>query len=523
MIFAPVDAVRVYRNSAVVRRKATVSLQAGINEVILCGLSGTAEPDSLRLFFSDGVVGKDVQIIPYAQAVDRLPSAEADDRIGVMQNKIQTLKTMEELWISNANFETRGECPCETVESYLNRLPAHIEELRTEQRELNRQIEEWNKKKNKLAEKESFQVVRLVLEAAEACEAACEIEYAERSARWTGTYEIHTAADSDEISVVSRARIMQTTGEDWENVLVSLYTGSPTAQQEIPTLKKLSLQFRPEIPRPTAMPGQAMMMMGSAPAPGMMGPGMAPPPAPMVMEEADEIDADTMTGYALPGRRTVTAGSAGTMADLKTETIPAEMRIVCVPKLDSSAYLAAVIKTENWPLKPSAAKIYLNDNYCGSVNVAPDMTEDVFMLSLGKDERISLSRDMIRSRTEDVLLKGQKRKIAEYAIRVNNNQDKPLAVLVWDQIPVSAEKQITVDHVDADGASIDADTGKLNWSLTVKGKETVEKRLSYTVTYPKDKTLQETLSAAAAGLKACPACGAFAQGRFCPECGNVLD
>ena len=43
------------------------------------------------------------------------------------------------------------------------------------------------------------------------------------------------------------------------------------------------------------------------------------------------------------------------------------MRIVCIPKLDNNAYLAALIKTENWSLKPSSAKIYLNQNYCGEI------------------------------------------------------------------------------------------------------------------------------------------------------------
>ena len=51
MIYLPVDEVKIYRNSAVVHRKATVGLFAGVNEVILSGVSTTADPDSLRLFF----------------------------------------------------------------------------------------------------------------------------------------------------------------------------------------------------------------------------------------------------------------------------------------------------------------------------------------------------------------------------------------------------------------------------------------------------------------------------------------
>lgn len=523
MIYAPVTEVKVYRNSAVVRRRAVVRLHEGTNETILSGLGGTADPDSLRLFFPAGVVGKDVQIVPFAEAVGRLPSEEVNDEIVEIQNRIETLKTMEKLWVSNGNFQTRGECSAETVEGYLEALPAHLEELRAQRKELDRQVGELTEKKARLEKKEAFRVIRLILESAEDREVDCEIEYSDRSAGWGSTYEIHTTADRDEICVISRARIAQNTGEDWENVHVSLYTGNPAARQEIPHLRKLSLQFRPEVVEKMAAVRYSNAMMGAAGAMPMMT-GMAMNAAPMqqmAMQEAEETDDDTMTGYSLPGTRTIVAGTVGTMADLKTVAIPAEKRIVCVPKLDDSAYLAAVVKTADWPLKPSNAKIYLNENYCGEIYVAPDMTEETFMLSLGKDERVSLNHETVRSKTEDVMLKGQKRKISEFAIRIGNRTEKPLTLLVSDQIPVSSEKQIAVDRVSADGASIDEETGKVVWDLTVAGKASVEKRLSYTVTYPKDKTLQEVWSEVKNGMKRCR-CGAYASGKFCPNCGSVL-
>lgn len=522
MIFAPVEEVRVYRNSAVVRRKASVRLCAGDNVVLICGLSSTADPDSLRLFFPAGVVGKDMRILSYQEAQPRLPSAEAAEELAETQNRIQTLKTVEDLWIANGNFASRGECSAETVTEYLDALPAHLEKLRAQKKELSRRLEELEEKKNELSGREAFRVVRLALSVPADCDAAFEMEYADNSADWAGTYEIRTSSDSDEISVVSRARIRQYTGEDWENVRVTLYTGSPSARQEIPELQKLSLDFRPAAgPAPY---GRSMPGAGAALSP-MMDTMICEDAAPMrmEMEESEETDADTMTGYVLPGLRTVISGADGTMADLKTVGVSAQKRIVCVPKLDDSAYLAAMIRTADWPLGPSTAKMYLNENYCGEVRVAPDPAEEIFMLSFGRDERIGVSREEIRSKTEDVLLKGQKRRSSEYLIRIVNKQDKPHTVLVWDQIPVPAEKQIVVDRVSVDGASVDETTGKLNWNLTVPGKAAVEKRLSYTVTYPKDKQLRETRVSAKGGLKICPRCGSFVQGKFCPVCGSPAE
>ena len=517
MIFAPVEEVCVYRNGAVVRRKALVGLKRGENEVILSGLGRSADPDSLRLFFPEGVVGRDVQIVPFGQAGQPLPSARLNDEIDAAQSRIDALKTMEELWIGNGRFTG---CAKETVEEYLEALPSRLEALRTEKRTLEKKLSALQQEKAKLEKKENVQVVRLLVTAASDLEADCVMEYAERSAGWRSTYEIRTDADSEELSVVCRARITQNTGEDWQNVLVRLYTGSPTDRQEIPSLQKLSLRFPQPIAPPSVNRAAAPRFLADL---GCAASDMAEAPMPMLaMEEAEETDDETMTGYALPGRRTVPSGAVGTVADLKTTAVPAKKRIVCVPRADDRAYLAAMVKTADWPLKPSSAKIYLNENYCGEIYVAPDLTEETFMISLGRDERIEVSRETVRSFTEDLLLKGLKRRTSEYAIRVVNRQEKPLRVLVRDQIPVSTEKQIAVERVSADGASVDEQTGKLVWNLTVGGKAAVEKRLSYAVTYPKEKTPQEIRSNEKDRLKVCPRCGAYAEGKTCPECGGAI-
>ena len=135
----------------------------------------------------------------------------------------------------------RRECSNETIESYLKELPSNLENLRANQREIDKQLKALTEKKEQHEIKEAFQVIKLVLESPEDCNANCEIEYFEKSVQWKSTYEIHAVADSAAINVVSRARITQTTGEDWENVRVFLFTGNPTVQQKIPALKKMGI------------------------------------------------------------------------------------------------------------------------------------------------------------------------------------------------------------------------------------------------------------------------------------------
>ncbi len=530
MIFAQVKEVKVYQNCAVLRRSRSVSLHAGRNEVIITGVGRYADPDSIRLFFPEGIICADVHLLPYTEAVEKLPSQAIADKISEAESRISTLQSMEDLWLANGNFTARSDYSAELIEKYIDALPQKLEKLRAQKKELCGVCEELKKELELQQNKESVQVVRLMLEADADRETPFEMEYSDTSAHWYSTYEIHAAEDADNLSVRRRARIFQDTGEDWQNVRITLYTGNPTARQEIPEIRKHVLQYRQDMttaPMPTPM-----LLRERTIDPSM--PGMAKASAPQTaMNTAEEEDAQTMTSYLLQGARTVISGAAGAMADLKTDTVPADIRVVCVPPLDDSAYLAAFIKTADWPLNPSSAKIYLDGNYCGEIYVAPDMTKEEFTLSLGRNEHVSVSRKEILSKTEDVLLKGQKRKICEYEIRIANNRDKPCDVTVWDQIPVSAEKQIVVNCTEKDGAVLDGITGKLTWGLNIPGGSTAVKRLAYTITCPKDKLLREVqINSGNAwvspmkGMSAtrfCPACGAQVSGRFCNICGTAVN
>ena len=485
MIYTQIKEVKVYRNSAVIRRYGTAALKQGANELILSGMSGSADPDSLRLFFPEGILGTDVQILSLTAAEQALPSRETQAQIEEIESRMATLKTVEELWIKNGDFTEKEAGSMEALESYLQMLPKKLEALRAEKKTCAEKLEALKKLRETQLRQEGMRVVRLTLESSADREAAFEMEYADQAAYWYGAYELHASAQATEIRVISRARIIQNTGEDWKNVKFTLYTGNPTARQEIPSLGKRVLRFRAPAAARAAAASMPMIVADTLDA------DIAAPK--MAMSAAAEEDADTMTGFTLEGARTVISGAAGTVAELKTETVPADIRVVYVPPLDDSAFLAAFIKTADWPLKPSSAKIYLNGNYCGEIYVSPDLTQEKFTLSLGRDEHVSVSRKEIRVKTEDLLLKGQKRKTCEYEIRIGNLKAQPVTVTVWDQIPVSAEKQIVVVCTEKDGAALDEPTGKLTWELTVPGNTTVTKRLAYTVTYPKDKVPNETV------------------------------
>ena len=118
------------------------------------------------------------------------------------------------------------------------------------------------------------------------------------------------------------------------------------------------------------------------------------------------------------------------------------------------------------------------------------------------------------------LFKGQKVVDYAYETKITNYSASDVEITVKDQIPISQNKEITVDVKDLSGASLESGTGFLTQKISVSSGKTETLNLSYKVSWPKDKNIKETRTA---GKKWCPVCGAEVFGRFCPECGSVVN
>ena len=64
-----------------------------------------------------------------------------------------------------------------------------------------------------------------------------------------------------------------------------------------------------------------------------------------------------------------------------------------------------------------------------------------------------------------------------------------LRLLLKDQYPISSSKDIEEELLDSGGASVNKDTGMLTWKMELAPGESKRIRVSYSVKYPKDKTV----------------------------------
>ena len=338
--------------------------------------------------------------------------------------------------------------------------------------------------------------------------------------------EIHSDAEkAPELRM--RAKITQTTQEDWKNIQISLFTGNPSSGGLLPELRSRFLDIKEPVTvnyAGAAMPQTFMGMgMAMAQASGAMMNMNSAPMQRVETQNAEVRDDETMTEYVLPGTRNVPKGSRGNMADLQTVLLPAEYQVISAVPEDSHAYLAAVVKPSDLPFpeKVSAA-VYLKGMYNGRTELDPMSGKEKTEITLGREERVRISRKEISRKKSTTLLKGQK--VTEYVFetKVSNTSDREITLTLRDQIPVSRNKEIIVELRESGGAELDAETGFLTKKITLSGGQTVSVPLSYKVSLPKDKELEETHQSAASSRGFCRNCGSRIIGnpRFCPECGG---
>ena len=204
---------------------------------------------------------------------------------------------------------------------------------------------------------------------------------------------------------------------------------------------------------------------------------------------ADVSKGDTMIQYELKGAWDIKKNET-VMVDISSKVISCRYHDVTVPKLDDSAYLAAEVKTADIEdLINSEASVYQKGAYVGKVYLEVDATKETYNLSLGKDENVKVTRKQVKKHTSNVLLKGQKKTEYQYEIKVVSHKPRKSLFTVYDQIPVSQNKSVSVDIRETSKGELKEETGQIKWEFELEPSSERTLNLAYDVAWPKDKNI----------------------------------
>ena len=167
------------------------------------------------------------------------------------------------------------------------------------------------------------------------------------------------------------------------------------------------------------------------------------------------------------------------LVDIADININPDYQYVSVPKIDPTAYLTAQITDwQNLNLLPGKASIYYEDGFIGTTEIETDGNQDTLVLSLGLDRQVSVSRTRIKAKSKKSFLGSNRLVSREFEIKVKNNKNLPIPLLVYDQLPVSTNSEVEIIQKRMDESPVFNDkTGQILWRFTLEPKN--EKKVGF--------------------------------------------
>jgi hypothetical protein len=575
-----VDGVTVYRGQALVTRVVDVPAavwNGSAGEVVVSELPERLVAGSL---FAEGGGGLEVRSVRYRERAvgqdvrEEVRKLDSDaravaDKIAANQKALQVLAEqrtyldkLENFAAPTANAEmTKGVLNADQLKtlteyqfSARQRIADQELKLQQEARELQEQAGLIDRQKAEVSGRSSRTLREAVVflgraQGNAAAAATLRVRYLVEGASWTPSYNVRADAARTGAVVEYEAAIQQQSGEDWNDVGMTLSTAAPSLVAAAPTLKPLSialvasgggtggrgggliegtivasdsLSYR-AVRDQLGQDQRAAESLRNANGNNIEGAGKqayddndrrlnSVADRLQVLELLagerkagdDRITGGTREGvvvtYALPGRTSLPSRSDRQLVQIDRLAVKSAFYKVAVPVLTSYVYdEAELVNTSKLVLLEGPVSSYVGGEFVGSGAIETVAVGQPFTVGFGIDSSLRAGRERI-DRTEQT--QGGNRVVNyTYRLTVENFGDQPANVRLLDRTPQGRESEVRVTYeMDEKAPALSPDKsyqaaekkkGVLRWDVEVgAGKAGSEAfALSYKLRLEHDKNL----------------------------------
>jgi uncharacterized protein (TIGR02231 family) len=553
-----IKAVTVFINGAQVYREARVNIKTGTNKVVIDDVSPYINTKSLQASISSGALILDVKHnIVYNQpeiAFEPIPekiltqiSALEDSLLyrnfGLqkIRNQINNLETEKRIITNNKTIKGEGKSDSlaifmqavEFYQSKLNEIEGWLYDYKIQEHKLTKGYSKIEIDLQKLrnfsthktiepTKKEKVHQVILTVDASASAEAKVKINYLVTRAGWRPSYDLRAEGDDTPVNLTYKASIYQKTGEDWDNVDLTLSTFHQDCSFSVPELAPWKI-----IDKATSY-NRSQQVLGYQ--------STNSDTVSLIQNGYSNVNfySNTLSNTTTATFNTASSGSNGvtlgafnatnnnqfiipqslvsntdkTLSNVEFNIdrkyhIPADgeeilmvidnidltssYNYISIPKVNTDAFLLTNIT--NWTalnLLPAKANIYFANSFVGETTIDPSSLKDTLIIALGREKGIQTSRKKIEDDEKSKLVGKNISREITIELVVKNNMNRGTDFVLKDQIPVSENDDIKVKVIEDANASIDKNTGIMTWNLKLKPKEQRIVKFTYQITHDKE-------------------------------------
>lgn len=526
---APIVAVTVYTDRARVTRRASVALQAGARDLVLENLPAGVLTDSLRATgrgeVAVKILGVEVREVYLTQSAhedaravkDELQAAEDEAAALLREEEVlkQRLTAIENMAQNAARRYAKslaeGENTLEAAGQLLDFIQAQSATVNAQRAELEKKVRD-NRARQEALQNRLQQLhgggAKIVKQATVAVESSgegtweLEISYVLYGASWSPLYDVRAQllppSNPEEVlegkvALSYLASIRQNTGEDWNDVALTLSTAKPSLGSLPPKLEPLyvSAYTPPPVPmqtfaRTAARGGGSAEEVLAVPMPAAM-PAPQARPIEAVSEVAEVKSEGATISFELPRRFSIPADGQPHRGNIGEFELPCQLEYHAVPRRTEWAYLRATIDNESGvSLLPGTANIFRDEMFVGSTNIEAVAPGAEFKIFLGPDEQVKAKRELTKRDVDKSFIGNLRRQTYGYKIEVESLKAYRVVLTVIDQIPVPQHEQIKVKLREAQPQPEQDNLGILKYEMALEPHSKKELVYESLVEYPRD-------------------------------------
>lgn len=517
-----IGAVTVYQDRAVVTRAASSELPAGEHELVLEKLPASLQENSLQVSAksSGQATLLDVRVRDAFQAdtanervkqledqIRKIEGQQAalDDEAAVLDNQRELVAMMQ-----RGATEPAKDGPRPTLDELkaiqalsadtLSRTLAGLRRVAEQRDDLERQLSaaqgELGQLQGQLNRRTKTVTLRVNL--ARAGKLDLNVSYAVAGARWTPSYDARLRPADRSVDLGYFGVIRQNTGEDWNNVKLTLSTARPALGGGAPKLNPWIIDVAappPPMPAPVAAAAPAMRPEPRArQSPKAAYAEAAAADVAPVLEEAKVSTAEvqseaTSASFQIRQPATLPSDNSTQRVAITTAKLPATLQYQSTPALREAAFLTALANNNTeYPFLAGTLNTFLDDAFVAASSMKPVMPGEKVELALGADDGISIKRQLVNRFTESTGFSGNGKRVTyEYKITVKNNKATKEQVSFKDRLPISRNEKIEVKLLSpADRDIKREDDGVLVWNWDMEPGKSRDAVLKFSVDYPGD-------------------------------------